>query len=72
LGRLSGPRADVNVYLDAAYAAHQRYANRMVEQAQLGAPDPAKVPHPVAGVGDPGSHGGSANWVPAAFRLSTG
>lgn len=65
--RLSGRGADVNVYLDAAYAARQRYKNRMVETAQFGAPDPAKLPHPVPGVGD--AAGGSASWVPAYHSL---
>ncbi|HET7445613.1 MAG TPA: hypothetical protein VFJ57_13250 [Solirubrobacterales bacterium] len=65
--RLTGPGADVDVYLDAAYAARQRYKNRMVETAQFGAPDPAKLPHPVPGVGDRG--GGSASWVPAYHSL---
>lgn len=67
--QLSGPGVAVNLYLDTAYAAHQRYENRMVEQAQFGAPETAKLPHPVAGVGEPGSHGGSANWVPGYNSL---
>ncbi|HUC00968.1 MAG TPA: hypothetical protein VMS11_14190 [Solirubrobacterales bacterium] len=67
--RLTGPGADVNVYLDAAYAARQRYKNRMVETAQFGAPDPAKLPHPVARVGDGGAQSGSAEWVPAYHSL---
>jgi hypothetical protein len=65
--RIASPGAEVNVYLDAAYAARQRYKNRMVETAQFGAPDPAKLPHPVTGVGDSG--GASASWVPAYHSL---
>jgi hypothetical protein len=67
--RLSGPGIDVNVYLDAAYAAHQRYKNRMVETAQFGAPDPAKLPHSVAGVGEPAAYASDASWVPAYHSL---
>lgn len=67
--RLSGPGASVNVYLDSAYAAHQRYENRMVEQAQFGAPDAAKLPHPVAGVGEPAAYESDASWVPAYHSL---
>jgi hypothetical protein len=67
--RLVGPGVDVNVYLDVAYAAHQRYKNRMVETAQFGAPDPAKVPHPVAGVGEPAAYESDASWVPAYHSL---
>jgi hypothetical protein len=67
--RLTGPGVDVNVYLDAAYAAHQRYKNRMVEQAQFGAPDPAKLPHPVAGVGQRAAYDADASWVPAYHSL---
>jgi hypothetical protein len=59
----------VSVYLDAAYAARRRYENRMTEQAQFGAPDPAKVPHPVAGVGDPAPGEHFASWVPAYSSL---
>ncbi len=58
--RLSGRSLEVNVYLDTAHAAHQRYENRMVEQAQFGAPDQALVPHPV---------GHDASWVPAFSTL---
>jgi hypothetical protein len=57
---LTGSGVAVNVYLDTAHAAHQRYENRVVEQAQFGAPDPARVPHPA------GTH---ASWVPAFSTL---
>ncbi|HVO55820.1 MAG TPA: hypothetical protein VMT37_15530 [Solirubrobacterales bacterium] len=67
--RLSGHGVDVNVYLDTAHAAHQRYENRIVEQAQFGAPDPARVPHPVAGVGTPSAGEHEASWVPALSTL---
>jgi hypothetical protein len=67
--RLTGPGVAVNLYLDTAYAAHQRYKNRMVEQAQFGAPNPARLPHPVPAVGDPAAYGGDASWVPAYSSL---
>ena len=57
--------AAVSIYLDAAYAARQRYYNRMVEQDQFYGSDPAKHPHPVPGVGDPGAYGHTASWIPA-------
>jgi hypothetical protein len=66
---LSGRGAHVSIYLDAAYAARQRYSNRMVEQDQFYGTDPAKHPHPVPGVGDPGAYGHTANWIPAFSTL---
>jgi hypothetical protein len=66
---LRGPGVDVNVYLDTARAAHQRYENRMVEQSQFGAPDPAKLPHPVAAVGERSAYNRAASWVPAYDTL---
>jgi len=59
----------VSVYLDAAYAARQRYANRMVEQVQFYGTDPAKRPHAVAGVGDRSAHEHTASWIPAFSTL---
>jgi hypothetical protein len=67
--QLIGPGAGANIYLDAAYAARQRYKNRIVEQAQFGAPDPKKLPHPVPGVGDGGARSGTAEWVPSLLSL---
>lgn len=67
--RIGGRGLDVNVYLDAAHAAHQRYENRMVEQAQFGAPNPALVPHDVRGVGESAAGGHGASWVPAFSTL---
>jgi hypothetical protein len=66
---VSGPGVEVNVYLDTAFAARQRYDNRMVEQVQFGAPDPAKLPHPVADVGDRSAFNHDASWVPAYHSL---
>jgi len=66
---LSGGGVHVSIYLDAAYAARQRYYNRMVEQDQFYGTDPAKHPHPVPGVGDPGAYGHTASWIPAFSTL---
>ena len=66
---LRGDGVSVSIYLDAAYAARQRYYNRMVEQDQFYGTDPAKHPHPVPGVGDPGAYGHTASWIPAFSTL---
>lgn len=66
---LSGGGVQVSVYLDAAYAARQRYDNRMVEQVQFNAPDQARLPHHVAGVGDPSAGDHYASWIPAYRTL---
>ena len=67
--QLQGHGVDVSITLDAAYAARQRYENRMTEQVQFGAPDPSKLPHPVPDVGDPGAYNHYASWVPAYNTL---
>lgn len=67
--QLLGPGLEIGLYLDTAHAAHQRYENRMVEQAQFGAPDPARVPHPVPGVGESAAGAHGASWVPAYSSL---
>jgi hypothetical protein len=66
---IRGPGVRVSVYLDAAYAARQRYANRMVEQNQFYGTDPEKRPHAVAGVGDRSAHEHTASWIPALGTL---
>lgn len=67
--RLSAPGAHVSVFLDAGYAARQRYSNRMTETVQFNAPDPAKIPHQVPGVGDPSPADQYASWIPAYSTL---
>ena len=62
--RLTAAGVTIGVYLDAGHAARQRYLNRMVEQNQFGAPDPGRITHPVAGVGDPSPGDQYASWVP--------
>jgi hypothetical protein len=67
--RLDGAGVSIGVFLDAAHAAHRRYENRVVETAQFGARDPERLPHPLAGVGDPSASGHGANWLPGIDTL---
>lgn len=67
--RLQGRGVHITISLDSAYAARQRYENRMVEQVQFNAADPTKVPHHVAGVGDPAADEHFASWIPAYSTL---
>lgn len=67
--RLLGPGSAITVTLDSAYGAHVRYQNKVVETAQFGAPDPARIPHPVPGVGEPSMGANGANWVPGISTL---
>jgi hypothetical protein len=67
--RISGHGVAVNLSLDSGFAAHQRYMNRMDEAVQFGAPDPSRVPHPVARVGEKGPYDEYANWIPAFGTL---
>jgi hypothetical protein len=64
-----GRGVHVSITLDAAYAARQRYSNRMAEQVQFNAADPTKVPHAVAGVGDRSAYNHYASWIPAYSTL---
>ena len=67
--QLQGPGVHVSISLDAAYAARHRYSNRIDEQVQFNAADPAKVPHAVPGVGDKGAYNQYASWIPAYSTL---
>lgn len=67
--RLEGHGVHVTISLDSAYAARQRYENRMVEQVQFNAAYPAKDPHHIAGVGDPAAGEHFASWIPAYSTL---
>lgn len=67
--QLQGHGVHVSISLDAAYAARTRYSNRIDEQVQFNAADPAKVPHPVPGVGDRGAYNQNATWIPAYSTL---
>jgi len=66
---LAGGGLQVSFYLDAAYAARQRYLNRMTETVQFNAPDPARIPHAVRGVGDRSAGAHTASWIPAYSTL---
>jgi hypothetical protein len=66
---LSGRGASIEVYLDAGFAAHQRYYNRIEETVQLGETDPAKNPHPVPHVGERSIDDSAASWIPALGSL---
>ena len=66
---LSGAGVSVYVYLDSAYEAHQRFHNRLDETVQFSSSDPAKLPHPVAGVGDPAPGNANAYWLPVYASL---
>jgi hypothetical protein len=67
--QLQGPGVHVSVSLDTAHAARTRYSNRIDEQVQFNAADPAKVPHPVPAVGDKGAYNQNATWIPAYSTL---
>jgi hypothetical protein len=67
--RLSGHRAEVNVYLDSGFAAHQRYANRIAETVQFNTENPAGLPQAVPHVGEKAAYHADANWIPALRSL---
>jgi hypothetical protein len=67
--QMQGRGVHVSISLDAAYAARQRYSNRIDEQVQFNAADPAKVPHAVPDVGDKGAYNQYASWIPAYSAL---
>jgi hypothetical protein len=67
--QIHGGDVHVSITLDAAYAARQRYSNRMAEQVQFNAADATKVPHAVPGVGDRAAYNHYASWIPAYNTL---
>jgi hypothetical protein len=67
--QIQGAGVHVSITLDAAHGARQRYSNRLAEQVQFNAADPAKVPHAVAGVGDRAAYNHYASWIPAYSTL---
>jgi hypothetical protein len=66
---VQGLGVHVSITLDASYAARTRYSNRIDEQVQFNAADPAKVPRAVPGVGDKGAYNHNASWIPAYSTL---
>jgi hypothetical protein len=67
--RLSGQGAEVNVYLDSGFAAHQRFQNRIEETVQFNGENPAGLPQPVPHVGEKAAYNADANWIPALRSL---
>ena len=67
--QMSGHGVAVNVYLDAGFAAHQRYENRIEETVQFNTENPRGLPRPVPRVGEKAAHDADANWIPAIRSL---
>ena len=67
--RLSGGGASINVYLDAGFAANQRYHNRIEETVQFNTENPAGLPQPVPHVGEKAAYNSDASWIPALRSL---
>jgi hypothetical protein len=67
--RLSGRGASINVYLDAGFAANQRYHNRIEETVQFNAQNPPGLPKPVPHVGEKAAYNSAAGWIPALGSL---
>src|ERR1700709_1233748 len=67
--RLSGPRTQVNVYLDAGFAANQRYHNRIEETVQFNGQNPDGLPRPVPHVGEKAAYNSDASWIQALGSL---
>jgi hypothetical protein len=55
--------------LDTATDAVQRYRNRIVETAQFSESIPSHVPRPVPGIGDPELGQSGANWIGFLHQL---
>ncbi|HTT95461.1 MAG TPA: hypothetical protein VMF55_12365 [Solirubrobacterales bacterium] len=67
--RLSGPGASIDVYLDAGFAADQRFHNRIDETVQFNTENPAGLPRPVPHVGEKAAYDADAQWIPALGSL---
>jgi hypothetical protein len=67
--RLGGPGVQVNVYLDAGFAANQRYHNRIEETVQFNGQNPDGLPQPVPRVGEKAAYNSAASWIPALGSL---
>jgi hypothetical protein len=67
--RLGGHGVAVNVYLDAGFAANQRYHNRIEETVQFNGQNPDGLPQPVPGVGEKAAYNSAASWIPALGSL---
>jgi hypothetical protein len=67
--RLEGRGTSINVFLDAAFAANQRYHNRIEETVQFNTENPAGLPQPVPHVGEKAAYNSDASWIPALRSL---
>jgi hypothetical protein len=67
--RLDGPGTSINVYLDASFAANQRFHNRIEETVQFNGENPAGMPKPVPRVGEKAAYNSDAQWIPALRSL---
>jgi hypothetical protein len=67
--RLGGPGASINIYLDAGFAANQRYHNRIEETVQFNGQNPTGLPKPVPRVGEKAAYNSAASWIPALGSL---
>ncbi len=67
--RLTAPGASIDVFLDAGFAANQRYHNRIEETVQFNTENPAGLPQPVPGVGEKAAYNSDASWIPALRSL---
>jgi len=63
---LLGP---VELTVDNAQDAYQRYLNRIVETAQFSESKYSRVPRTVRGIGDPDLGAAGANWIPYLRQL---
>lgn len=67
--RMSGGGSQINVYLDAGFAANQRFHNRIEETVQFNGQHPEGLPQPVPHVGEKAAYNSSAQWIPALRSL---
>jgi hypothetical protein len=69
--RLGGHGAQVNVYLDAGFAANQRFHNRIEETVQFNSQSQNQrgLPRPVPDVGEKAAYNSAAQWIPALGSL---
>jgi hypothetical protein len=69
--RLGGRGAQVNIYLDAGFAANQRFHNRIEETVQFNSQSQNQrgLPRPVPDVGEKAAYNSAAQWIPALGSL---
>lgn len=69
--RLGGHGVAINVYLDAGFAANQRFHNRIDETVQFNSQSQNQrgLPQPVPHVGEKAAYNSDAQWIPALGSL---